>query len=1254
MSRVSGALTIVFVMISASLAGCVVEDGDEPDTEPEDFGIDSLPVEAIGLNLPNIDGQIFRPLLGIGYDEWIDSYTFPSSEISYFGDHGGKINDGEIGLQIKSIGDHVAIALEIPFEDGMEVNVANVKSEFSYDGDFGLLYSMRSASVGEPENPWLEEMILPCDIISHPCDSAFSLKQTTPFEAVLIENETESDVLFSGLDLELISTIGVVIEHSLAATQTSSKLTLETMRLDALKFSRGVPSVSITVTFDDGDEIIIGGGLLDNLYFGYMQPSGWVDVDVEIEGLELIQVVQTENMEMPLVKNKPTLARVYVSSGQSSPLNVEVDLKACVLIFCSAPMTKQISAPETIDREVFDASANFVIPEDWLSFDNVLIVADVRIPYLAEMDDPDTSNNRWVEVFELTETSSLTVGYIRVGQDTDSDSALDQLSVARAQKTMSYSLDLFPINDYTIQSWNWNAGGSMYDATGCSNKQCIENLSAAFDNYLAQLIGAWISSDCVMESGLWGDCPLPPIPDQLGALFPPGGTGGGISDPGWGGGSSFVFTCSYGSSSEVHCPGHEMNHNLGPAAWDICVAWSDDDWPEDEGYWDDCVEIEEEGGGYGPGVGAWGEHLSKTGNKDTDDCGTGGQDAVWNGIYGNTGKPFNIKDLGWNYRDSDSENSQSALIPSSFPDIMTYCQARLSDSSGNHYIVPYNAEDLEIEKWMSTYRWLRMHDKFTGHESWDPDGGPFARQAFNPDSHTIRMVHLEFNKNHEVVELRSDITSGVMNEKYGTIDNDVRNGEYTIVALDRNGDLIDSRSINLEFNDSHGHESQLSPHHVRFEDRGDIVGIKVINSDGRSIAGISSSVDVRAGGAKYMVNMDSTTYQRGSEMKIEWDTINENGFQYSVEYSKGDGIWYPISGWLERGGGVFSVSNLPASDNALIRVQMNNGFDSTFMYSTPFKVENQAPTLDVDIRAGHLTINSALPQPHLIPMDGELHWNSISESMRDRLEKEAEEVLSRAMNMPDIVIPQHGSITITPNVQDLDWEVMNDQGCEISLEKDGRIVWTTNDSRKIDLNSVDAEILSTYAIDNIFADSKNEPCTSRNRQFSSITFPNPEFTASMMMPGEYSLKIEYSDFGGAAAEPVKVDFRVGMNDLQALEPPSHPNLEQISEYREKLVFVDRESQVNEIFDVWMKDNAVTRTEAVEGVGELCNEWGLGGELEIPDLTGVQNDADMKNIDWGEVKWNDIDMGTVCLFVRDESSGMIRIDKLELRAQGGGY
>ena len=192
---------------------------------------------------------------------------------------------------------------------------------------------------------------------------------------------------------------------------------------------------------------------------------------------------------------------------------------------------------------------------------------------------------------------------------------------------------------------------------------------------------------------------------------------------------------------------------------------------------------------------------------------------------------------------------------------------------------------------------------------------------------------------------------------------------------------------------------------------------------------------------------------------------------------------------------------------------MNNGFDSAFMYSKPFNVANQAPILDVDIQAGSLMFNSALPNPSAIPFEGNFS------------EGEAKEIMSDAMRMPNIAISQHETITITPNVQDLDWEVVNDQGCEISLEKDGRIVWSTDDFMK--LGDIKGEIIrSTYSIDNIFANSKNDPCISEGGKFSSVTFPNPEFPSYMMTPGVYSLKITYSDASGASAEPVVINFNV--------------------------------------------------------------------------------------------------------------------------------
>jgi len=60
MSKFQCATFLCFLMLSSSLAGCVTEDGNVAPTEPEDFGIDSLPKSAIGINMPVIDGQIDR------------------------------------------------------------------------------------------------------------------------------------------------------------------------------------------------------------------------------------------------------------------------------------------------------------------------------------------------------------------------------------------------------------------------------------------------------------------------------------------------------------------------------------------------------------------------------------------------------------------------------------------------------------------------------------------------------------------------------------------------------------------------------------------------------------------------------------------------------------------------------------------------------------------------------------------------------------------------------------------------------------------------------------------------------------------------------------------------------------------------------------------------------------------------------------------------------------------------------------------
>ena len=122
----------------------------------------------------------------------------------------------------------------------------------------------------------------------------------------------------------------------------------------------------------------------------------------------------------------------------------------------------------------------------------------------------------------------------------------------------------------------------------------------------------------------------------------------------------------------------------------------------------------------------------------------------------------------------------------------------------------------------------------------------------------------------------------------------------------------------------------------------------------------------------------------------------------------------------------------------------------------------------------------------------------------------------------------------------------------------------------------------------------------------------------MMSPGEYSIKIEYSDSSGAIAEPVVVDFTVEADSAWQISP------QQLIEYREKLEFVNRETQLD-------------KTVGEGGLDQLCNLWGSGddGKSSVNDLERI-------------------DMASNCILIRDEKSGIIDTSRIEIRAQGGGY
>ncbi|MBM3815344.1 MAG: choice-of-anchor D domain-containing protein, partial [Acidimicrobiia bacterium] len=123
--------------------------------------------------------------------------------------------------------------------------------------------------------------------------------------------------------------------------------------------------------------------------------------DVSIDRLELVQVVQTEAGEVPLIARKPTILRVFVKqrghlsnpiSGITANLRVfrgDVEVASFPAIAGSSP--KSIQASEKPDRGLEDQSLNYVLPEEWRDTGSFRYEVELQLP-LNRSEGPKSNN----------------------------------------------------------------------------------------------------------------------------------------------------------------------------------------------------------------------------------------------------------------------------------------------------------------------------------------------------------------------------------------------------------------------------------------------------------------------------------------------------------------------------------------------------------------------------------------------------------------------------------------------------------------------------------------------------------------------------------------------------------------------------------------------------------------------------------------------------------------------------------------------
>lgn len=673
------------------------------------------------------------------------------------------------------------------------------------------------------------------------------------------------------------------------------------------------------------------------------------EANVGIDHIEVTQTIQTENNEMPLVRDKTSLARVFIDNPTGSQQNVNVKLTGLVMYGVlfgygssatkAPPLDEYIIYPEQLmyqnlgtlqqeftapanplDREEYSHSANFELPSSWV--DNSVLLLRAEVERNGYWIDPDSSNDVLSQTFAFYKTHDMNIYYIRVNENTAADPVL--VSDAFVNKNIGNMSVAYPMANPTFTELDWSTLGVF---NGNSDALKAELTDIAGELALAYLLVL-----------IFGGDPSFPLPDQV---FGFRTTGAGSSSPSWY--NDGACYAAWGGPSATHdemVMSHEINHNIGP----------------------------------GDGAEQWGRHVSGPGYG----CNAPGPDATWQGLYNDA----EIHEPGW-------YPGASVMVSSNEWDVMSYLSCCCA---GN----PYPTQ------WISDYRWERLFDRL---RDWtpgtpDPTLTPYLSPTFlnkirqksnnfdptNTDE-SIRIIQgvIHIDGSGELAPSFSyPVSGGGTSELFGTWPEPEDPSAYLKVHYE-NGSII-TLPIAVGFTDVEGENETTSSFTRIVPDNGEITLIQLLDDSEQILDQVNAT--------GYVVNDASiigpSEIQRGDLTEIQWDLAltNSTNVYTQLQYSHNGDAWYPL-GQPTLGSSTEVIFNtLPGGDSASIRLFLSDGVQTEIVEGYNFSLAKLPPTLDLssnipsEIVAGsRLSLYATARDPETGPVSNDsLTWKITQDS----------------------------------------------------------------------------------------------------------------------------------------------------------------------------------------------------------------------------------------------------------------------------------
>lgn len=232
------------------------------------------------------------------------------------------------------------------------------------------------------------------------------------------------------------------------------------------------------------------------------------EVDITVDHIEVVQVIQTEDNEIPLVAGKSTVVRVFlkVDGKTEASRKTNYTIGATLTIWpeggsetpvdSAYPYVTQYTGPGP-GRDKLEGSINFVVPI------NLTAAGQFSLHVVANPDrsiaETDYDNNELTQPFEFVQRKPLRVGFVRIGYSPPSQSTFSWPQ-SDVSKFDTYLKKIYPVADADVQyyemPWRIRTTGSAY-TTGLG-----ENLNLYLRDFYDRLEGdkpdvlvGWISSE---------------------------------------------------------------------------------------------------------------------------------------------------------------------------------------------------------------------------------------------------------------------------------------------------------------------------------------------------------------------------------------------------------------------------------------------------------------------------------------------------------------------------------------------------------------------------------------------------------------------------------------------------------------------------------------------------------------------------------------------------------------------------------------